>query len=79
MITTGDSQDEGGHTQLEQLRHKARKEIGAVVDRCYELYSWILKLDVYVEENGTLGVKRFEGLTEFMEDVGSKLDCLVER
>ncbi|KFY33965.1 hypothetical protein V495_08228, partial [Pseudogymnoascus sp. VKM F-4514 (FW-929)] len=66
---TGDSQVEGEHENLQQLRDKARQEIGGVVDRSYELYSLMLRLDVYVEENKGLRVKQFEDLTELVEYV----------
>ncbi|KFX88183.1 hypothetical protein O988_09130, partial [Pseudogymnoascus sp. VKM F-3808] len=57
----------GRDENLQQLRDKARQEIGVVVDRSYELYSLMLRLDVFVEENRGLRVKQFEDLANLIE------------
>ncbi|OBT98066.1 hypothetical protein VE01_03727 [Pseudogymnoascus verrucosus] len=79
MNTAEIGQDEEVYENLQQLRDKARQEIGVVVDRSYGLYSLMLTLDGNVERNNTLGVKGFQGLTEFTDYIGAALDHLVER
>lgn len=82
VVTTGyakateNSQVEGEHKNLQQLRDKARQEIGVAVDRSYELYSCMLRLDVFVKENKGLRAKQFEDLTELIAYLGEIIDYL---
>ena len=81
VIKTEDSnsQVEGGYERLQQLRDETRRDVGVVADRSYQLYSWMLWIDLCIDRNQSLGVKDFEDLTKIMDGIGGKLDYLVAR
>ncbi|KFZ01388.1 hypothetical protein V500_00798 [Pseudogymnoascus sp. VKM F-4518 (FW-2643)] len=69
----------GGHEHLQQLRDETRRDVGVVADRSYQLYSWMLWIDLCIDRNQSLGVKDFEDLSKIMDGIGGKLDYLVAR
>lgn len=73
------SQVEGGYEHLQQLRDETRRDVGVVADRSYQLYSWMLWIDLCIDRNQSLGAKDFENLTKIMDGIGGKLDYLVAR
>ncbi|KFZ04322.1 hypothetical protein V502_10238 [Pseudogymnoascus sp. VKM F-4520 (FW-2644)] len=81
VLKTEDSSGQvgGGHEHLQRLRDETRRDVGVVADRSYQLYSWMLWIDLCIDRNQSLGVKDFEDLRKIMDGIGGKLDYLVAR